>query len=379
MVLPDEQLYSKGQKIRMIKTLDRYIGKEFIKNFVFITGVFLIFFIIADFFDHADTFVAKNSPPYFVFIYYLLRIPGFFYQSSIFTILIATLITFTLFSRNNEIMAMRSHGLSLWETIRPVMVISIVLCLFIFIDGETLAPLTQQKSTRIYTTKIKKEKKSKFYFGNRKWLRWGDEIYNFRHFEPSGKLIAGITIFKMDRSFHVIERIDAAMARQINATDWRLSNVVWRTFEKGKPIVTFRYPRRTFKFPRLSKVSEEAEKQTKEMSYSRLKDYITSHKKETDKETLNRYYVDLYNKTAYPFGGIIMVLIAIPFALKMGRTGGISVSIGVAIGIGILYHILSSLFSSIGYAGLLNGFLAAWSANIIFILAGWLAYLSLPQ
>jgi len=177
------------------------------------------------------------------------------------------------------------------------------------------------------------------------------------------KLIAGITIFKLNRSFHVIERIDAAMARQINETDWRLSNVVWRTFEKGKPIVTFRYAKRIFKFPRLSKVSEEAEKQTKEMSYARLRDYINRHSRETDKETLNRYYVDLYTKTAYPFGGIIMVLIAIPFALKMGRTGGISVSLGVAIGIGILYHILASLFSSIGYAGLLNGFLAAWSAG----------------
>jgi len=363
----------------MIKILDKYIGREYVKNYIFITSVFLLFFVIADFFDHADTFVAKNSPAYFVFIYYLLRIPGFFYQASIFTVLIATLVTFTIFSRNNEIMAMRSHGLSLWETIRPVMVISVVLCLFIFIDGETLTPLTQEKSTRIYTTKIKKEKKSKFYFGDKKWLRWGDKIYNFRHFEPSGKLIAGITIFKMDRTFHVIERIDAAMAKQLNASDWRLSNVVWRTFEKGKPIVTFKYRNRIFKFRQLTKVSEEAEKQTKEMSYSMLKDFIERHRAETDKETLNRYYVDLYNKTAYPFGGIIMIFIAIPFALKMGRTGGISVSLGIAIVIGILYIILSSLFSSMGYAGLLNGFLAAWSANIIFILIGWLAYLSLPQ
>ncbi len=363
----------------MIKILDRYIGREFLKHFFFITGVFIVFFVIADFFDHADTFLRYHAPFHIILTFYSLSLPWYFYQVFLFTILVATLLTFTIFSKNQEIMAMRVHGINLWATVRPVFLLAAILSTLAFFDGEFLVPVTQRKTTSIYTTQIKKEKKSEFYFGEKKWLRWGNKIYNFQRVGENGKTIKGITIFIMDKNFYVTERIDAEKAAQISPQKWLLTHVMWRTFEKGKPIVTFTYPKRVFRFPNLSKVSKEAEKQTKQMSFTRLKDYIRKNRKQISGKTLNRYLVDLYAKVAYPFGGIIMVLVAIPFALKMGRWGGVSVSLGVAIGIGILYIILSSLFNSLGYAGLLNGFLAAWSVNIIFFLGGSLAFLSLPQ
>jgi len=363
----------------MIKILDRYIGTEFLKHFFFITAVFVVFFVIADFFDHADVFLKHHASFFLILTYYGLSLPWYFYQTFLFTILVATLITFTLFSKNQEIMAMRVHGINLWMTVRSIFLLAAILSIFVFIDGEFLVPVTQKKTTAIYSIQIKKEKKSEFYFGEKKWLRWGNKIYNFRRVGASGRTLQGITIFVMNKNFYVTQRIDAMQARQISPQKWLLTNVIWRTFEKDKPIVTFKYPRRVFTFPNLSKVSKEAEKQTKQMSFSRLKDYIQKNRGNISKKTLNRYLVDLYSKVAYPFGGIIMVLVAIPFALKMGRWGGVSVSLGIAIGIGILYIILSSLFNSLGYAGLLNGFLAAWSVNIIFFLGGSLSFLSLPQ
>ncbi len=363
----------------MIKILDRYIGGEFLRYFLYISSVFVIFFVIAHFFDHADTFVKHHASPLLVLAYYALSLPAYFYQIALFAILFATLVTYTIFSKNQEIMAMRVHGINLWTTVRSVLLIATILSALIFIDGEILVPVTQKKSFYLYNTRIKKEKKTEIFFGEKKWLRWGNKIYNFRKVNPSGTSIEGITIFIMDPSFHVSQRIDALRADQESPTSWLLTNVIWRTFEKGKPIVTFKYPKRIFKFPQLSKVSKEAEKQTKQMSFARLKEFIEKNKDTTNKNVLNRYYVDLHSKIAYPFGAIIMVLVAIPFALKMGRQGGISVSVGFAIGIGIVYIILNSLFNSLGYAGFLTGFLAAWSVNIIFLLGGILAYLSLPQ
>ncbi len=363
----------------MIKILDRYIGVEFLKHLFFITFVFMIFFVIAHFFDHADTFVKHHASVLLVLTYYALSLPGYFYQTSLFAILFATLITYTIFSKNQEIMAMRVHGISLWATVRPVLLLSVILSVFIFIDGEFITPITQKKTFYIYNTKVKKEKKSEIFFGAKKWLRWNDKIYNFRRIDQSGKKIEGITIFIMSKKFHVAQRIDALTAEQKSADKWLLTNVIWRTFEKGKPIVTFKYPKRVFQFPRLSKVSKEAERQTKQMSFTQLNEFIEKNKSAINQKVLNRYYVDLHTKAAYPLGGIIMVLVAIPFALKMGRQGGISVGLGFSIGLGIIYIILSSLFNSLGYAGLLNSLLAAWAVNIIFFLGGCLAYLSLPQ
>ncbi|KQR40902.1 LptF/LptG family permease [Deinococcus sp. Leaf326] len=81
--------------------------------------------------------------------------------------------------------------------------------------------------------------------------------------------------------------------------------------------------------------------------------------------------LSLNRKLALPFANLVLVLAALPFALRFGRTLG--VSLGVALLIAVAYYLLFSVGLSL--AGLVPGLpeLGVWLANIVFALGGlWL-------
>jgi len=62
---------------------------------------------------------------------------------------------------------------------------------------------------------------------------------------------------------------------------------------------------------------------------------------------------------------IIMTLIAVPFAVTVGR-GGAMAGIGVGIGLALVYWTTISIFAALGSGGLIAPALAAWSPNLLF-------------
>jgi lipopolysaccharide export system permease protein len=69
-----------------------------------------------------------------------------------------------------------------------------------------------------------------------------------------------------------------------------------------------------------------------------------------------------------------MVLLGIPFALRNIRSGGTAMGIGVSIAIGFLFFVINAVLLSYGSSGVLPPVIAAWGANILFMLGGiWLS------
>ena len=82
-----------------------------------------------------------------------------------------------------------------------------------------------------------------------------------------------------------------------------------------------------------------------------------------------RLRVQLNVKLSYPLITLIMAVLAVPFALTMGKRGSLA-GIAVAIGVAIAYTVVSRTFEAMGNVNLLPAFLAAWSPDVIFALAG---------
>lgn len=81
--------------------------------------------------------------------------------------------------------------------------------------------------------------------------------------------------------------------------------------------------------------------------------------------------VSLNRKLALPFANLVLVLAALPFALRFGRTLG--VSLGLALLIAVAYYLLFAV--GLALTGLVPGWpeVAIWSANVVFALGGlWL-------
>jgi lipopolysaccharide export LptBFGC system permease protein LptF len=69
---------------------------------------------------------------------------------------------------------------------------------------------------------------------------------------------------------------------------------------------------------------------------------------------------------------LVMVLVALPFALRLGR-GGALYGIGISIVLGFAYFAVFTFATNLGEAGALPPALAVWSPNLLFAMfAGWL-------
>jgi lipopolysaccharide export LptBFGC system permease protein LptF len=78
-----------------------------------------------------------------------------------------------------------------------------------------------------------------------------------------------------------------------------------------------------------------------------------------------RQRVALYRKLSFPFVTIVMTLIAVPFAVTIGRSGAMA-GIGVGIAIALAYWTTILFFAAMGSGGLLTPILAAWAPNLLF-------------
>ena len=74
---------------------------------------------------------------------------------------------------------------------------------------------------------------------------------------------------------------------------------------------------------------------------------------------------------------VVMAILAIPFALSMGRRGSLT-GIAVAIAVALAYWVIDGLFGAMGNVNYLPAPLAAWSSDVLFGLTGGYLLLRTP-
>jgi lipopolysaccharide export LptBFGC system permease protein LptF len=109
-----------------------------------------------------------------------------------------------------------------------------------------------------------------------------------------------------------------------------------------------------------------------EMDFNELRRYINDLR-HSGFDTM-RLRVQLNHKLAYPLITLVMAILAIPFALSMGRSGSLA-GIAVAIGVAIVYWVSANTLEAMGDVNMLPAALAAWAPDFLFGIAG--AYLLL--
>ncbi len=90
-----------------------------------------------------------------------------------------------------------------------------------------------------------------------------------------------------------------------------------------------------------------------------LASYI-EHLRENRQKT-TRYEIALWQKVLYPVAAVVMMVLAIPFAIQSHRTGGTGAKIVLGILLGLGFHFAGRLFS---HVGLLNDWPALVSAGL---------------
>ncbi len=343
--------------------LDRYVSKEFLKIFALMMASFTLLYLIIDFFGRIRMFLSNHATAYQIASYFTYMIPQIISYTLPVAVLLATLLTFGMFSRSHEIVAMKANGLSLYRIALPVFVIAALVSAVSFLFNEFVTPYANQRAKYIKFVEVQKTQKLGFFKQNQIWYRSRNAIYNFGMFDPVADTLKGITIYYFDQDFNLVKRVDAREARWTDG-HWSFKNVLTTSFPQGSIQVLERASSAVIDIPEKPSDFKIVQKDTDEMGYGELKNYI--QKLRSEGYDVSRYLVDMHGKISFSVVSIILAVIGVAFSLRSERSGGPTASISVGIVIGFSYWIIYALALSLGRSLTLPPLFAAWLPNILF-------------
>jgi lipopolysaccharide export system permease protein len=361
-----------------MRILSRYIGREFLKLLALWTSSFFLIFFVVELFERINTIIINKAPFYVILEYFLYKIPPFVAQTLPFATLLAALITLGILARNNEVVAMKAHGVSTYRIMLPLFVLAGAITALIFVCNETIVPYAARKSTYIWSVKVKKEEERAFFQLNKIWYRGENAIYNIRLLEPKKNILQGVTIYYFDEAFNLRQRLDAREAHW-TGNGWTFYKVTIRAFLPDGEVKTEMYAEKDIPIPERPEDFKKGMQDPNEMTYGELKEYVERLK--SDGYDPTRYVVELNKKISFPFLTLIMVLMGSPLALAAshGRGGGIAQGVGISLVIGFIYWVAFAISVAMGYSGTFPPFIAAWAPNIFFGLIGGFILESIHQ
>lgn len=132
----------------MFSIIDRYIIRSFLFSYFVCAVTLLGLTVILDAFLQIKDFMeAAHSPGQtglgvlsVMFQYYSVRLPVFFQTTSPAILLAAAMFSMAQFNRNNELVPIRASGISLFRTITPLFLFSVVLIGALLLNQELLIP-----------------------------------------------------------------------------------------------------------------------------------------------------------------------------------------------------------------------------------------------
>jgi lipopolysaccharide export system permease protein len=343
--------------------LDKYLLKEILKCLVIVMAVVLGLYVIVEFFNKADNFMEAGLSTSRLIRYLQLELPQIIVQITPVGILLAVLVALGLMNKNNEIIALKSGGGSVYLLLRPVMAIAVLLSIVLFLISEIVVPITISRANRIWLTEVKKKPALATRQKNI-WIKGNRTIYFIKYFNPRNQSMSGVTLNYFDREFNLSKRVDANSAAYRRGK-WILYDIMEQEFDaKSKTYDVRFYPHRIEKIDILPEDLKHVFKKSEEMNIAELFSYIQEVESEGYDATTFR--VDLQARFAFPFLTVIVCIIGIGIAVK--RKGREGPSVGIALGavMVFLYWVLHSFCLSLGYGGLLPPVIAAWISNIIF-------------
>ncbi len=348
-----------------MRTLDRYILREFGKIFSITVLSFISVFMIVDVFENMDDLMEHGVPLWVGVGFFLYKFPYIFGQVLPVSILLSVLISIGIFSRNGELTAVKASGISLLRVLSPLFMCGLVASVGVMFINESITPVTMKKVNSIRKTWLEDIKMG--VFGKRGfWLRGGDGIYNIKEMDLKNNTLRGVVLYEFGRGFEFTGRIQAREVvwrndnwRADNATGWGLS---------GGRVVRKKVDKVVFDGLKSPDELVSAERGYEQMGLVELYRYIQGLEKEG--YDTSRYRVDLYSKITFPLVNFIMVLVGIPFALKTGRSGGIAVGVGLSVIIGFSYWIIFAISRSLGHSGVFPPLFSAVFPDIFFFAVG---------
>jgi len=344
--------------------LDRYIAFTYLRLLGLAALALGGVFYVSTFIDLSEKVFKGTGTWTMLGTFFVFMTPQYLYYIVPLSVLLASLVTVAILTKNSELVVMKACGISLYRVAVPMVAAAIAAGAFLFALEQTVLGPANRRAQAIRHV-LDGRSPETFDVLNRRWVvgRSG-AIYHYTHFDPRARFFTGLWVYEFDGAMlHITRRTFAEQARYTD-NGWNLERGWTRAFDKGDGD---EYPYE--QFVSVQRALEPPEHFSTEppdpefMSFTQLRAY-TEQLAQSGFDVV-RQRVALYRKLSFPFVTIVMTLIAVPFAVTIGRSGAMA-GIGVGIAIALAYWTTILFFAAMGSGGLLTPILAAWAPNLLF-------------
>ena len=333
--------------------------RRFFSTFGFcITGVILLF-LIGDIIEHLDTFLDKDVATFVVIKYYLYYIPYYTVLTLPVATLMSTVFTVGTMAKNNEIVALKSLGYSLYQVLFTYLGAGFIVFAASFFMAEYIVPQTND-----LRMKIRREYLDKGYdrseFSNLE-IREGNRIVNIGFFKAEEE--SGIrTRIETIENNTLVSRIDGDSLVFRQGT-WIIKNGYRRDFSGQEESIT-RIDSLPVKLSFTPREILRAQSNPEHMGISDLSKYISRLKKSG--RSIDKWLTEYHLRFSYPFSNVVIILFGLPLAYTR-RKKNIAVGFGISLSVCFFYFGLVKVGQTLGQKGNLHPLTAAWIGNLVMI------------
>ncbi len=344
---------------------ERHVIQRLLKGFLFFIGSLIVFFIVLHWVEYSDDFLDGGATAWEVFtVFYPSYIPEIVRLTSPLALFLSCIYITGTLAQELQLIALQTSGVSLYRLMRPYVIVGVVITLFMFGFNGWVVPRTNE-------TVVQYENE---------YLPHGDRSVNVSklHRQNSPGTILSVGYYDRDRkrahdvslqqfgssSSRLITRLDAERMEWVDSLEtWRMQDVVRRSFANqtmqettvASLDTTLRiYPRDLAR----------SENDVAAMTIPVARNYLDALRR-AGAGNLERPLVAYYNKFAYPFANLILLLIGVPLA-AVRRRGGQAIQFAVGLLMAFVYLSLQKLTEPFGYSGALPPSVTAWLPHATF-------------
>jgi lipopolysaccharide export system permease protein len=351
-----------------VRTLNRYITREILVPFLLGLAVFTGILLIARILKLVELIVNRGVPALQVLKLFSYIMPAFLEVTVPMALLLGVLIAFGRLSSDSEIVAMHTSGVSLYQLLRPVAAIAVVIyCVTLGLSMYARPWGNRQLRDALYSiAKVRASAGIREQVFNDDFT--GLVIY-VEEIEPPGitlkRIVISDTRDAMQRNT-VFAKLGIVINNEANQTlTLRLLDGTIHSFEPGGRS----YNKTDFSVYDLSLDLDTAlarvrrhEREPRELTVGELRQAIAT-KAEAGTPALVEQ-VELHRKFAIPFACLVFAALGVPLGVqptRAVRSRGFSTSLVLILS----YYLLLSLGESLGERGTLPPIVALWIPNLV--------------
>ncbi|HIK56453.1 MAG TPA: LptF/LptG family permease [Synechococcales cyanobacterium M55_K2018_004] len=358
--------------------MDRYILQEMVPPFLFGVGTFSSLGVsVGSLFYLVNQVVDAGLPLTTAMHILLLRLPEFVVYSFPASTLLAGLMTFSRFSSDSEMIALRGCGVSIYRMAIAPLFFCLLVTGLTFTFNESLVPAANYEAKSILRQALK-DNRPAFRQRDIVYQEFGDtqvdgekrrslqRIFYSREFD--GQQMKGLTILDFSR-----EGLDQIVSA--NSAVWNFEQGVWDFYDGTIYIVSadgsfrniVKFDHQQLKLPRAPLDLAQNTRDYNEMNIAQSLEYLEVLQQTGNEAKIRELKVRIQQKYALPFVCVAFGLVGVALGAQLRRTGRAT---GFAISILLIftYYLMAFIFGAIAQTGGLSPFWGAWLPNLFGLL-----------